>query len=70
MRAHTSDWSTLQDVLIEGWHRPQDELPMAPVILDLGSNAGYSMVDYSIQHPEALIIGIELDQENFSISRN
>ena len=69
VRAHTSDWSTLQDVLIEGWHRPARKLPKAPVILDLGSNAGYSMVDYSILYPQALIIGIELDQENFDLAQ-
>jgi FkbM family methyltransferase len=41
------------------------------VILDLGANVGYTMVDFALRHPTARVIGVELDRDNAVLaSRN
>lgn len=68
-RPGTSDASTLSSVFRDGYHLPPRELPAAPVILDLGCNCGYTIAHYKHLHPDARVIGVELDEGNLAVAR-
>jgi FkbM family methyltransferase len=68
-RPRTTDWNTVRDVFKYGYHLP--EWPLAPnaTIVDLGSNVGYSLLDFSQRYPSANLIGVELDGGNIEVAR-
>jgi FkbM family methyltransferase len=68
-RNHTSDYATMVSCFLCGYHRPLRPLPPNPVILDLGANVGYTMLDFRFHHPGARIIGVELDARNLELAR-
>lgn len=68
-RNGTTDYSTLVSCFLDGYHRPVRPLPRDPVILDLGANVGYTMVDLRFHHPGARIVGVELDGRNLELAR-
>lgn len=39
-----------------------------PVILDLGSNIGLTVIDFKILHPNAVIYGFEMDLDNYNLA--
>jgi len=67
-RNNSTDYATLLDCFLSGFHRPTRPLPNNPVILDLGANVGYSMVDLYFRHPGARIFGVELDSRNVQVA--
>ena len=67
-RNKSTDYATLLDCFLSGFHRPNRPLPSNPVILDLGANAGYAMVDLYFRHPGSRIFGVELDSRNVQVA--
>lgn len=67
-RPATEDHATLASVFGDQYHLPPAELPRSPVILDLGCNCGYTIAHYKHVHPDARVIGVELDEANFSVA--
>ena len=67
-RNKSSDYATLLDCFLSGFHRPTRPLPNNPTILDLGANVGYAMVDLYFRHSNARIFGVELDARNVEVA--
>ncbi|HWS15237.1 MAG TPA: FkbM family methyltransferase [Candidatus Methylomirabilis sp.] len=68
-RAGTEDFLTLYYVFHDRYHLPPGPLPARPVILDLGSNIGLTIVHYKYLHGGSRIIGVEMDEGNFELAR-
>ena len=67
-RNKSTDYATLLDCFLSGFHRPTRPLSNNPTILDLGANVGYAMVDLYFRHPGARIFGVELDARNVQVA--
>jgi FkbM family methyltransferase len=66
VRSSTPDVGTFEHVFV--WDDYNVELPLSPVtILDLGANIGLASRWYANKYPEAIIIAIEPDSENFKV---
>ena len=61
------DLSVAGYVFVDEYHIPPFEISKNPVIVDLGSNIGCTIIDYSLKYPGARIIGFEMDMSNFSL---
>lgn len=72
LRPSTSDVDTVWGTFAGLYHRPPDEVDGAGVrlIWDLGSNIGLTMADLALRHPQARVIGVELDPENAALARS
>lgn len=68
LRLGTSDWGTLVSTSIGLYHRPECPLPAVPVIMDLGSNVGYTLMDFACLYPHGRILGVEMDEKNYDIA--
>jgi len=73
LRKKTTDFEALKATLA-GYHRSPIDLNKyclgnEPLIVDLGSNIGLTIVDYKIKYPSAKIIGVELDSKNFELCK-
>jgi FkbM family methyltransferase len=68
MRASQDVW-TLKHTFLTGFHRPPRPLGDDPVILDLGSNVGYTVADLAHRFPRARILGVEMDARNLELAR-
>jgi FkbM family methyltransferase len=64
-RPKTSDVQVFDDTFIARYHLPPPELTEIRTILDLGSNIGLTIAHMAVVFPEARILGIELDEENY-----
>lgn len=65
-----SDTYTLGTTFLENFHLPPVTLPSHPVIVDLGSNVGYTVADLAHRYPMARILGVEMDHENAQLARH
>ena len=54
-------------VFIDKFHIPPFEIAKNPIILDLGSNIGCTILDYNRTYPNAKIVGYEMDKGNFAL---
>ncbi len=54
--------------LFNKFQRPPAGLQPVRTILDLGSNIGVTTADLAHQHPEAKVIGVELDANNCAVA--
>ena len=69
VRNNKTDLQTNFDVFNQKYHRPDISIiDKNPVIVDLGSNIGLSIIDLKYLYPTALIIGVELDIDNFQLA--
>lgn len=68
-RPGKEDYLTLYYVFYNQFHLPPAPLPDRPVILDLGSNCGYTIAHYKHLYPRARIIGVEMDEDNLALAR-
>ncbi|MBZ5515142.1 MAG: FkbM family methyltransferase [Acidobacteriia bacterium] len=66
-RPRTTDANVFYDTFWGKYHRAPASLSPVLTILDLGSNVGYTMLDYAWSYPSAKILGVELDAGNFEI---
>lgn len=71
LRAGTADVWALPDTFLPADHLPPHELDPASVrtIWDLGANIGASMAHLAVLHPQARVIGVELDSDNAELCR-
>lgn len=71
LRPSTSDVDTVWGTFAGLYHRPPEEMDPKGLrlIWDLGSNIGLTMADLALRHPEARVIGVELDPENAALAR-
>ena len=69
IRTGTVDYKTLIQTFGGGFHLPFQKLPTNPVILDLGCNIGLTTAHYAFLFPNAQVIGVEIDLENFQIAQ-
>jgi FkbM family methyltransferase len=60
---------TLKHTFVHGFHLPPAPLADDAVILDLGSNVGYTVADLAVRYPRARIVGVEMDDQNWRIAR-
>jgi FkbM family methyltransferase len=68
MRNGSTDYPTLVSCFIQGYHRPLRPLPAAPVIVDVGANVGYTLIDFRRLYPAARLIGVEMDAANHAMA--
>jgi FkbM family methyltransferase len=69
VRPGTTDWLVTYNALFEGYQRPPGQLGPLRSILDLGANIGVTTADLAEQHPQAEIMGVELDTNNWNLAR-
>ena len=67
-RPGTTDFGTLLSVFAAGYHLPPVPVLSGGVIVDLGSNVGYTLVDFAKRFPGTRLIGVELDEENCRVA--
>ena len=69
IRNNKTDIQTSKDVFDHKYHRPDILIEKKnPVIFDLGSNIGLSIIDLKFLYPDSLIIGVEMDKDNFNLA--
>ncbi len=68
-RPNTSDRGVLWDTFYQKYHLPPTNLNEDAIIVDLGSNVGYTMVHLAYLYPKARIYGVEMDLSNFLIAK-
>jgi FkbM family methyltransferase len=68
-RNQTTDYATLVSCFEKGYHRPVHPLPAHPIILDLGSNVGYTIIDFKLHYSDARVFGVEMDEKNFNLCK-
>jgi FkbM family methyltransferase len=68
-RPGTRDRSSLEDLLFHQTYLPPKPLHNPMVIVDLGTNVGYTVAHFAFLYPTARIIGVELDTSNFLIAQ-
>ncbi len=69
LRPNTSDWATLQDILLKRNNIPTIELSGNPVIMDLGCYVGYTICQFAAAYPHASIVGVEMDTGNYRLAQ-
>lgn len=69
MRKNETDQEVFLTTFVEGYHRSPIDLGKSPVIIDLGSNIGLTIVDFKRQYPSATIIGVEMDKDNYELCK-
>lgn len=68
-RPGTRDKSSLEDFLFYQTYLPPKQIDPAKVIVDLGTNVGYTVAHFAFLYPGARIIGVELDADNFFLAQ-
>ncbi len=68
-RSGTRDKSSLEDLLFYQTYLPPTEIDRPKVIVDLGTNVGYTVAHFAFLYPGARIIGVELDADNFLLAQ-
>jgi len=71
LRNNSIDRRVFTYVFYSRWHQPIPEVTISntPVIVDLGTNIGLSVITFKHWYPEARIIGYEMDRENFELAK-
>jgi FkbM family methyltransferase len=66
VRGNTTDWLTFLQVIINNEYKVDHDLDF-PIeyILDAGANVGYSTIYFAMKYPNARIIAIEPDKDNY-----
>jgi FkbM family methyltransferase len=67
LRNNKTDQEGFLAAFLHQYHRSPVDLGKTPVIVDLGSNIGLTIVDFKRQYPLARIIGVEMDKGNFDL---
>lgn len=69
LRKKSVDSEVFDYVFVEKYHRPFKEVGNpSPVILDLGTNVGLTVVDFKMLYPGAKIYAYEMDKENYDMA--
>ena len=68
-RTGTEDYLTLYSTFYDQYHLPPATLKSpAPVIIDLGSNIGVTVLHLKHLYPSSRIIGVEMDEDNYKLA--
>ena len=67
LRNNRIDLAVYIATFMAGYHRSPLHLGARPVIVDLGSNIGLTLIDFKIAYPECRLVGVELDPDNFTV---
>ncbi len=68
LRRKSIDSEVFDYVFNEKYHRPYKQLGERPIILDLGTNIGLSIIDFKILAPDSIIYGFEMDNDNYKLA--
>ncbi len=68
-RSDTSDTNVFSQIFIHREYRCLDEVRHAGLVVDCGANVGYSSAFFLSRFPEAHVIAIEPDPDNFEVLR-
>lgn len=63
------DIDVIHYVFVQKFHIPPIRLPEKPIIVDLGSNIGLTILDYHNTYKESMIYGYELDRGNYNLAK-
>jgi FkbM family methyltransferase len=70
-RAGTSDGNVFSQIFLHREYRCLDDVARADLVIDGGANVGYSSAYFLSRYPEARLIAIEPDPDNFAmLARN
>jgi FkbM family methyltransferase len=70
IRSDTSDLKLFQNIFIDQAYNSRHLPTNAKIIIDLGANIGLTSVFFANKYPNARIVSVESDQENFKILQN
>ncbi|MEO8564454.1 MAG: FkbM family methyltransferase [bacterium] len=65
----SQDVWTFKYTFVSQFHLPPVALREGALILDLGSNVGYTVAHLAQVHPTARVIGVEMDAANFALAQ-
>jgi FkbM family methyltransferase len=66
LRPYTTDYDVMLETFLGRFH--VEQVNRAPrTIFDLGANIGLTMAHYAVLFPQAQILGVELDADNFAL---
>lgn len=68
-RPGTTDLKVLWDTFHYKYHLPPLKLKSDCIIVDLGANVGYTVTHFAYLYPDAYIVGIEMDKDNYEIAK-
>ncbi len=66
-RPNTSDVEVFKQIFAWREYRCLDDVHDASLIIDCGANVGYSAVYFLTRYPNARVIAVEPDADNFSV---
>jgi FkbM family methyltransferase len=66
-RAGTSDGNVFSQIFVYREYRCLDDVGRADLVIDCGANVGYSSAYFLSRYPEARLVAIEPDPENFAM---
>jgi FkbM family methyltransferase len=66
-RPNTSDIDAFSQIFVAREYRCLDHLTRAPLIIDCGANVGYASAYFLSRFPDAFVIAIEPDRDNFAL---
>jgi FkbM family methyltransferase len=69
IRPSTSDVDTIWGTFAGHYHRPPPEAGSPHLSWDLGANIGLTMADLAEHHPDARVVGLEMDPENAALAQ-
>ena len=67
-RPGTTDWITLLSVFDDQYHLPPLQSNLLSCIVDLGANVGYTAAHFACIYPQARIIAVEMDFNNYEVA--
>jgi FkbM family methyltransferase len=71
VRPRSSDMSVFHQIFVEREYQCLDDLSDARFIIDCGANVGYSSLCFLSQHPNAKLVAVEPESNNFvALQRN
>lgn len=68
-RMGTSDVGVFWNCFYKKFHLPPINLENPKIIIDLGANVGYTTRHFSYLFPDAKIIAIEMDKDNYELAK-
>lgn len=70
LRNQTIDLKVFKYVFYDQWHKPISEVKLGskPIVVDLGTNIGLSILTFNYWFPGATIIGYEMDRQNYDLA--
>jgi FkbM family methyltransferase len=68
-RPGTTDWATFLSAFENQYHLPPEQCNQFSCIVDLGTNVGYTAAHFAYLYPQAQVIAIEMDSENYKVAK-